>query len=77
MELPVRSRILMLELHDGNGALIASNDNWKNTQDSAVAATGIAPPDPRESAIVKSLPPGNYTAIVRGKVTPPASRLLK
>ena len=57
----------MLELHDGNGALIATNDNWKNTQDSAVAATGIAPPDPRESAIVKSLPPGNYTAIVRGK----------
>ena len=57
----------MLELHDGNGALVASNDNWQNTQDSAVAATGIAPPDPRESAIVKSLPPGNYTAIVRGK----------
>ncbi len=57
----------VLELHDGNGALIASNDNWKNTQDSAIAATGIAPPDPRESAIVKSLLPGNYTAIVRGK----------
>jgi phospholipase/lecithinase/hemolysin len=56
-----------LELHDRNGALIASNDNWKNTQDSAVAACGIAPKDVRESAIVRSLAPGNYTAIVRGK----------
>ena len=56
-----------LELHDKNGALIASNDNWKNTQDSAVAACGIAPSDVRESAIVRSLAPGNYTAIVRGK----------
>ena len=56
-----------LELHDRNGALIASNDNWKNTQDSAVAACGIAPSDVRESAIVRSLAPGNYTAIVRGK----------
>jgi len=56
-----------LELHDKNGAPIASNDNWNDTQDSAVAATGIAPSDLRESAIVRSLAPGNYTAIVRGK----------
>ena len=56
-----------LELHDGNGALIATNDNWKNTQDSAVAACGIAPSDVREPAIVRSLAAGNYTAIVRGK----------
>jgi hypothetical protein len=57
----------VLELHDGNGALITSNDNWKNTQESAIAACGIAPTDPRESAIVKSLLPGSYTAIVRGE----------
>jgi phospholipase/lecithinase/hemolysin len=56
-----------LELHDKNGALIATNDNWKNSQDSAIAGAGIAPSDPRESAIVRSLGPGNYTAIVRGK----------
>jgi hypothetical protein len=56
-----------VELHDANGALIASNDDWKDTQDNAVAATGIAPNDPRESAIVKSLSTGNYTVIVRGK----------
>lgn len=56
-----------LELRDNNGALIASNDNWKTSQDSAVAACGIAPNDVREPAIVRSLAPGNYTAIVRGK----------
>ncbi len=56
-----------LELRDNNGALIASNDDWQTTQDSAVAACGIAPSDVRESAIVRSLAAGNYTAIVRGK----------
>jgi phospholipase/lecithinase/hemolysin len=56
-----------LELHDKNGALIAANDNWEDKQDSAVAACGLAPSDVRESAIVRSLAPGNYTAIVRGK----------
>jgi phospholipase/lecithinase/hemolysin len=57
----------MLELHNGNGALIASNDDWKTSQDTAVAGCGIAPSDVRESAIVRALAPGNYTAIVRGK----------
>jgi phospholipase/lecithinase/hemolysin len=57
-----------LELHDGNGALIASNDNWKIPQLQAVRAVNLAPPDDRESAIVSAfLSPGNYTAIVRGK----------
>jgi phospholipase/lecithinase/hemolysin len=56
-----------LELRDRNGALIASNDDWKSSQENAVAACGIAPSDVRESAIVRSLAAGNYTAIVRGK----------
>ena len=56
-----------LELHDGTGALIASNDNWKSDQQQAIEATGLAPGDDRESAILSSLAPGNYTAIVRGK----------
>ena len=56
-----------LELHDGNGALIASNDNWKTDQELAIQATGLAPTDDRESAILAILSPGNYTAIVRGK----------
>jgi plastocyanin len=56
-----------LELHNGNGALIASNDNWRDSQQEEIQATGLAPTDDRESAIVRSLTPGNYTAIVRGK----------
>jgi hypothetical protein len=57
-----------IELHDGNGATIAFNDNWKIPQIQAVRATNLAPTDDRESAIVAPfLTPGNYTAIVRGK----------
>lgn len=56
-----------LELHDENGALIAANDNWKDTQRSAIQASGIAPANDKESAIVASLAAGNYTAIVHGK----------
>lgn len=56
----------LLELHDGSGALVALNDNWKDSQEAELQATGIAPSDDRESAIVRSLAPGNYTAIVRG-----------
>jgi N-acetylneuraminic acid mutarotase len=64
-----------LELHDGTGALIASNDNWQTTiiggiitadQVADIQNSGHAPGDPRESAIIANLPPGNYTAIVRG-----------
>jgi len=57
----------MLELHDSNGALIVSNDNWKDTQQTEIQATGLAPSYDAESAILRTLAPGNYTAIVRGK----------
>jgi hypothetical protein len=56
-----------LELVDGNGNLVRSNDNWKNSQQAAIQATGLAPGDDRESAIVTTLIQGNWTAIVRGK----------
>jgi hypothetical protein len=56
-----------LELRDSNRKLIFSNDNWKDTQQAAIQATGAAPSDDRESAIVWTLAPGAYTAIVRGK----------
>ena len=56
-----------LDLHDGNGALVASNDNWRAEQEQEVIDTAIPPGDGRESAIVRTLQPGNYTAIVRGK----------
>ena len=55
-----------LELHDANGALITSNDNWRSTQEAEIIATGLAPSNDLESAIVRTLTPGNYTAIVRG-----------
>jgi hypothetical protein len=56
-----------LELHDGNGTLFASNDNWKDTQQADIQATGLAPTDDRESAILAIVIQGNYTAILRGK----------
>jgi plastocyanin len=56
-----------LELHDGNGALRTSNDNWQDSQKAEIEATGIPPQNDFESAIVATLPPGSYTAIVAGK----------
>lgn len=55
-----------LELHDSTGAVVASNDNWKDTQETAIKATTIPPSNPSEAAIVSDLAPGAYTAIVRG-----------
>ena len=57
-----------LNLHDGNGTLVASNNNWREdpAQESEIIATGIPPSNDLESAIVRNLTPGNYTAIVRG-----------
>jgi pimeloyl-ACP methyl ester carboxylesterase len=57
----------VLELHDGNGGLIGSNDNWGDTQETAIIATSIPPTDNRESAILANLQPGQYTAVIRGK----------
>jgi YVTN family beta-propeller protein len=57
----------VLELHGGDGDLIFENDNWRSTQRAEIIATGIPPTDDRESAIVATLQPGAYTAIVRGR----------
>lgn len=56
----------MLELYNSDGVLIAQNDDWR-TDEAEVQATGIPPKNDAESAIVRTLPPGSYTAIVRGK----------
>ena len=56
----------VLELHDRSGSLIFSNDNWRDDQEQQIIDTTIPPTDDRESAIVATLPPGAYTAIVRG-----------
>lgn len=54
-----------LTVYDSSGNAVASNDNWK-TSYSAVQATGLAPSNDLESAIVTTLAPGTYTAIVSG-----------
>jgi hypothetical protein len=56
-----------LSLRDANGNVIANNDNWKDSQQAAIAATGKAPPNNNESAILALPAPGNYTGIVAGK----------
>jgi hypothetical protein len=66
-----------LELHTtdnmGHDVVVATNDNWKvddqthQSQQAAITATGIAPPHDSESAMLRTLAPGNYTAILRGK----------
>jgi hypothetical protein len=63
----------VLEPHDSNGATLAANDNWKlndetqQSQESAIRSTTVAPTNDLEAAIVATLSPGSYTAIVRGK----------
>ena len=56
----------VLELHNNDGSLIYQNDNWRSTQEQDIINTSVAPTDDRESAILATLPPGAYTAIVRG-----------
>jgi N-acetylneuraminic acid mutarotase len=59
----------VLELRGPNGSLILSNDNWRENPDQAllIQASGIPPQDDLESAIVATLPPAGYTAVVQGK----------
>ena len=56
-----------LELRDGYGSLLQANDNWKDAQQTAIEATGIAPQSDLEAAIMTTLPPGYYTAVAAGK----------
>jgi hypothetical protein len=59
----------MLELRDGDGALLDANDDWVNSPDKqAIIDSTIPPTDPHEAAIVRSLPGNNapYTAVVHG-----------
>jgi hypothetical protein len=67
---PIPGRLLdpVLELHDGSGAVIFSNDDWVTSpQRAQIQATGLAPEDNREPAILANLTPGPYTTVIRGK----------
>jgi hypothetical protein len=57
----------VLEIHDSSGQLISTNDNWRSTQQNEIIATGIPPTNDKESAILVTLDPGSYTAIVHGQ----------
>lgn len=55
-----------LELVDGNGQSLATNNDWQQNQREEIEATTIAPTHEKEAAIVRTLQPGPYTAVVRG-----------
>jgi hypothetical protein len=55
-----------LELHGPSGFATIINNNWRDTQETEIIATGLAPDNNTDSAIVVTLSPGNYTAVVRG-----------
>ena len=55
-----------LELVDSNGVVVRANNNWKDSQEDEIRATTIPPKNDRESAIVETLAPAAYTAVVRG-----------
>ena len=57
----------VLELHDSNGTMLATNDNWKDSPDrAAIEATGIPPSQDLESAILHDVAQAAYTAVLRG-----------
>ncbi len=55
-----------LELYDSYGSLIASNDDWRTSQEAAIVDTTVPPTDDREAAIVATLAPGAYSGVIRG-----------
>jgi Subtilase family len=64
---PGRMEDPMLELYDQNGTFIVGNDDWRETQEDAIRARGLAPGDTREAVILRTLSPAQYTAIIKGK----------
>ncbi len=57
----------VLDLRGSDGALIQTNDNWRETQEPEIIATTVPPTDDLEAALVATLAPGNYTATMTGK----------
>jgi hypothetical protein len=55
-----------LDLVNSSGVVIRSNNNWKDSQQTEIETTGLQPSDSREAALIETVAPGNYTAVVRG-----------
>jgi len=70
-QLPEALEDTTLEVRDANGSPV-TNDDWEQSPDAAaIQQAGLAPTDPRESAVMlPSLAAGQHTAIVRGKGDP-------
>lgn len=68
VQTPVGSsdNVTAVAIQPGNGSWLGSNDNWRSDEQAAISATGIPPPNDLEAAIVTTLPPAAYTAIVSG-----------
>ena len=56
----------VLEVHAADGSLIFSNDNWRSSEEELIVASGLSPSHDKEAAIIATLNPGSYTAILRG-----------
>jgi hypothetical protein len=54
----------VLSIYDGNGTLLGTNDNWRSTQEQQIINSGVPPTNDLEAAVVATLDPGNYTAVV-------------
>jgi len=67
----------VIELHDASGTLLASNNDWRATQQDTISATKLAPPDDRESAILTTLHGGAFTAIVGTATGAPGTVVLE
>jgi hypothetical protein len=60
-----------LQLRSQSGALLQQNDNWKDSQQAEIEATGLAPGDDREAVIIATLTPGQYTGLLTNKLGVP------
>jgi N-acetylmuramoyl-L-alanine amidase len=56
-----------LQLRDQNGMIVRENDDWETDQEQELLATGLQPTNAKEAALISTIPPGQYTAQVRGK----------
>jgi sugar lactone lactonase YvrE len=67
----------VIELRDASGTLLASNNDWKDTQQAAISATTLAPSNDRESAILITLHGGAFTAIVGSATGAPGTAVVE